>query len=89
MMVILFLSAYNLYIKKNKEAWEEVRKEIHFPSIKSSIQFLFFGAINSFFGAYIFGIEWLYWITLYSVLGLVICYETVSSKKEEKSFLSS
>ncbi|KHF39442.1 hypothetical protein [Halalkalibacter okhensis] len=83
MTVILSLSVYNIYIK-NKNEWESVRKEFNEKSIQSIIQFLLFGAINSFFGGYIFGIEWLYWITLYSVLAIVLCFEMISSKKTRR-----
>ncbi|MDV2682785.1 hypothetical protein RYX56_00200 [Alkalihalophilus lindianensis] len=84
MLIILSLSVYNIYIKGNDERiWAKVGEE-QVESIKSSIQFLCFGGINSFFGGYIFGLEWLYWITFYSVLVMIICFESIHRKRSTR-----
>jgi hypothetical protein len=84
MILIIFLSLYNLFLKRrNDEEW----KELNPKSLTNIYRFHYFGVINSFFGGYIFGIEWLYWITLYSVLGILICFKTKNNNNSTKIVL--
>lgn len=83
MFLIFFITLYSLFFKKEKET-EEDWKEVSPKTVSMFYRFLYFGAINSFFANMIFDIEWMIWITVYSALGMVICYNSNKTKRSTK-----
>ncbi|WP_026673744.1 hypothetical protein [Alkalihalobacterium bogoriense] len=86
MFLIFSITLYSLFFKKEKETAEDW-KEISPKTVSMFYRFLYFGAINSFFAKMIFDIEWMIWITVYSALGMVICYKSNKTKRSTKIVL--
>lgn len=77
MSIILVFCFYYLFLRSN------VRKEWGKLSPSSSIlPYLCFGGTAAYFGAHIFELEWLYWITLYSVVGILVSERELNIAKK-------
>jgi hypothetical protein len=80
MGLIFIFSFYQFFIK----GFDKEVMDTFFPKSLSNIaSYLSFGAINSFFANRFFEIDWMLWITFYSIIGILICKK---SKKSERKF---
>jgi hypothetical protein len=70
-MVLIFVISFYQFIIKG---FDKKVMDTYFPKSLSNIaSYLSFGAINSFFANRFFEIDWMLWITFYSIIGILIC----------------
>lgn len=79
MVLIFIFSFYQFFIKGfNKEIMDTFNSN----SISNIAHYLSFGAINSFFANRFFEIDWMLWITFYSIIGILICKKTEKGERK-------
>ncbi|MFJ5714299.1 hypothetical protein [Neobacillus sp. NPDC093127] len=79
MGLIFIFSIYLFFVKD----FDKDELEVDHPeSLSNLVRYLLFGTINSFFAGSLFEIDWLIWIALYSVMGIIICTRSKKAEKE-------
>jgi hypothetical protein len=73
MIIIVILTVYLFFFRKKRVLDSE---DLEPKSFLILYRYLGFGAVNSYFAGMIFDLAWIYWITLYSVIGLLFCFKT-------------
>jgi hypothetical protein len=73
MVIIVILSIHHFFFRKKRVQDSE---DLEPKSILILYRFLGLGAVNSYFVGFIFELDWVYWITLYSAIGILFCFKT-------------